>query len=648
MNPSLKICLSLVCLATSPLIAPAHAADPPLGGLTFNTGAETRFQRALTRYIHGNYLEARQEFQELIEQFPPNQRTSAARLMLAKSHYKLKEYNLSIAAAYELYEHFPYSRYLPEADLVTGDCYFHQGQIYSAAAQYARILTGKGDTRLKTRAADRLGQMAGTDRLTDRDIARLKSDFGRAIVEEAVAFGQARWPRKLGRPEESARKLALFLERYPNGLFASPARQTLRPRPRKEVAIAPAKKDTPSPEIPLEPAHARFKVGIIAPMETPLGLDLRDGILLAREQNPLASGDQVGLVIQDSEGDVIRAAQATQRLIDQHGVIAIIGALTSQETTPMAFLAGERGVPLIAPTASEDRITSISPYVFQMNATPGAQGRRIADYAVRKLGLRTLVTLATRDSYGDRITKEFTARAEELGAEVIVQEWYEPETTDYRGQFERIREAGLALHILETFAGEIDSLLLAGIRVAPPPPVPVDPDTVQPEPVETLDGFLIAGEREDILLIAPQVAFHRIQAQLLGSDGWNFPEVARDGGDYVEGAIFVAKYHDQSELPSVREFVDTFRSRFGRDQNIVAALGYDAMLTVLRAINAGGTTRESLRERLETLSGIPGATGKIAFSRGNRENAWMYLLTIRRGKIMPLLDATLDDIQEEP
>lgn len=631
----MKARIPLFCLCMGLLTFAANAADPPPGGLTLNREAETLFQRALTRYIHGSYLEAQRGFQDLIEHYPPNQRTSAARLMLAKSHYKRKAYTLAVAAAYELYERFPSSRYLPEADLVVGDCYFHQGQTYSAAAQYARVLTGKADIRLKTRAADRLGQMVGTDRLTDRDIARLKSDFGRAIVEEAVAFGQARWPGKLGRPEESIRKMALFLEQYPNGRLASRARETLRSRPEEGVTV---KKDTLPPEMPLEPAHARFKVGIVGPMQTPLGLDLRDGVLLAQEQNPLASGDQVSLVIEDSEGDVIRARQAALRLIEQHDVIAIIGALTSQETIPMAFLAGDRKVPLIAPTASEDRIASISPYIFQMNATPGAQGRRIADYAVRKLGLHTLVTLATRDAYGDRITGEFTARAEELGAEVIVQEWYEPETTDYRGQFERIREAGLALRIPETFAGEIDSLLLAGIRVAPPPPVPVDPDTVQPEPVQTLDGFLIVGEREDVLLIAPQVAFHRVQTRLLGSDGWNFPEVARDGGDYVEGAIFVARYHDQSEHASVRNFVDSFRSRFGRDQSIVAALGYDAMLAVLHAINAGGTARETLRERLESLSGIPAATGQIAFGKGNRENAWMYLLTIRRGKIAPLPD----------
>lgn len=619
---------------------PASAA-PRSDGLTFSQDAETLFQRALARYIQGNYAEAKLGFQEFIEQVAPNQRTSAVRLMLAKTHLKLSEYGLSLAAAVDLYEHFPYSRYLPEADLIIGDCYFHQGQVYSAATQYARVLSGKAELRLKARAADRLGQMAGTDKLSDRDIENLKKDFGQATVAEALAFGEARWPLKLGNPEEGTKKLAVFLERYPNGLLAPLVRRTLlphnRPARRERADAVPPKGTKPSSEIPPEPVHARFKVGIIAPLGTPMGQDLRDGILLARDTNPLASGEQVGLVFGDTEDDPIRAIRAAQHLIDQNRVIAIIGALTSRETIPLAALLSPQKVPLIAPTASEDGIATL-PGVFQMNATPGAQGRRIAGYAVRKLGLQTLATLATRDAYGSRIIKEFTARAEELGAEVIVQEWYEHGTTDYKPQFERIREAGLALHLPDDFAKEVDSLLLAGMPVPSPPPVPVDPDTVQPEPVTTLDGFFLGGYPEDILLIAPQVAFHQIGAQILGNDGWNVPDVARDGGSYVNGAIFPAKYYDQSDMPSVRRFVDAFRTRFGRDQSIAAALGYDAMLAVLRAIDAGGTTRETLQNRLETLSGVLGATGQIAFKKGDRENAWMYLLTIRRGTVTPLED----------
>lgn len=628
-----KTCLFisfLYFLCTNPLYA--QTAE-----LTYSQEAETLFQRSLARYIQGKHEEAKLNLQELLEQHPSNQRTSAARLMLAKTHYQLKEYSLAIASAVELQLNFPYSRYLAESDLLIGDCYFHQGQVYSAATQYSRVLTSRTEVRTKARAADRLGQMAGANRLSNRDVERLQSDFGRAIIDEAVAFGKARWPLKLGEPNTSQKHLALFLERYPNSQLAPLAQQTLMPTRRPTLASDTTKPDGEGTDTSIqEPENARYKIGIIAPIGTPVGEDLRDGILLARELNPLKTNDQVSLVFEDSEGDPIRAVRAAQRLIEQHNVIAIIGALTSAETTPLAAYLSGQAVPLIAPTASDDGIASLSPYIFQVNATPGAQGRRIAEYAVRRQGLRMLATLASRDTYGRRIAHEFTSKAEELGAEVLIQEWYESGTTDYRRQFERIRSAGQALAPPEDLAAEIEGLMLKGIQVNPPPPVPVDPDTVQPKVVDTLDGILIAGDDSDILLIAPQFHSALIPAQVLGSDGWNHAEVARDGGNYVDGAVFVSKYFSQSSLHSVQDFTNAYRSRFGKEQNIVAALGYDAMLAALKGIDAGGNDRMKLRDQLERLTEIPSATGRVSFSKGDRENAWMYLLTIHDKRIQLL------------
>ncbi len=594
---------------------------------------ETRFRKALGDYANGYYRKAKPAFKALAETEPIHERTSAARLMLAKSLYKLKEFDLALRAASGLYVAFPNSRYLPEADLIIGDCRFQQGQVYSAATRYAHVVTGRGDLRLKARAADRLGQIAGAGRITSGDIARLQADFGSAAIDEAVAFGRARWPVRYDRAAPSGNEMVRFLEQHPNGIFATLAREQ-RPLSRLRPAAAEKAHTKPRADDTEKPADAHYTIGLIAPLASALGKDMIDGVLLARELRPLKSGEQIALVFKDTGGSPVRAVRAAQNLIEEHGVIAIIGALTSAETLPVAALAGPHKVPLIAPTASEDGLASLSPYVFQVNATPGAQGRRIADYAVRELGLRTLASLASRDSYGDRIAKEFAARAEELGSEVIIQTWYEPGTTDYRGQLKRIRDAGLALHPPAILADEIDSLVLGSIRLAPPPPVTVDPDTVQPEPVRTLGGLLIAGGKDEVLLIAPQVAFYQINARLLGSDGWNHHAVARNS--YTDGAVFVAKYTTRSNMVSVHEFLGAFRERFNRDQGIASALGYDAMTAVLTAIDRGGTSRQRLRNALENLGAIPGATGRLSFSKGNRENAWMYMLTIRNGKLQLL------------
>ena len=105
--------LTLTILTT--LLTTAFAQAPTL---IFSQDAEMQFQRALARYIQGKYQDALLGFQGSLENLPPNQRTSAVRLMIAKSHYKLKEHSMAIAMAVELQLHFPYSRYLPDSDMV--------------------------------------------------------------------------------------------------------------------------------------------------------------------------------------------------------------------------------------------------------------------------------------------------------------------------------------------------------------------------------------------------------------------------------------------------------------------------------------------------------------------------------------------------
>ena len=201
-----------------------------ISGEIFSQKAETLFQRALAHYNQGKLSDARDGFIELVEQHPPNQRTSAARFMLAKSHYKLKAYDLALAEAVTLQRHYPRSRYISETDLIIGDCYFHQHQIYNAATQYARVLTSRADIRTKARAADRLGQLSGGEKLTDNEVENLKTDFNRALIDEAIAFGKAHWHIKLGDLETGNKHLTLFLDHHPNGQFAALARQILIPK----------------------------------------------------------------------------------------------------------------------------------------------------------------------------------------------------------------------------------------------------------------------------------------------------------------------------------------------------------------------------------------------------------------------------------
>jgi ABC-type branched-subunit amino acid transport system substrate-binding protein len=365
-------------------------------------------------------------------------------------------------------------------------------------------------------------------------------------------------------------------------------------------------------------------VAVLCPVSRDLGRELRDGVLLARDLMPLATGDTLEVVFEDSEDDPVTSVKLAQKLARDRDVVAILGDLTSRSTVPAAAVANASHVPLITPTASEDGIASIGEYVFQINATPGAQGGRIAEQACRA-GLKTFAILASLDPYGRHMAEAFAGRVEALGGRVVASEWYAPGTADFQGQVQRLREVGAALAGTAAPGGAADTSASGS-------------DTARAVPL--LDGLLVAAQSpEDVILIVSQVAPYSLATYLLGGDGWNSPRVSREVGGALENVLFVSKYFEETDDTPARRFREAFRARFSRAPNVASALSYDAMTCVLRAIAAGGNSREALRERLAAGQDFSGATGRVLLAPGERENSGMYVLTIREGRIVPADEA---------
>ena len=605
-----KVAWLLLLLWAGLLLHPQAGDAQRAGRAASGQEVETQFQNALDRYTKGEFTPARAEFQALVDLLPRHPRSSASALMLAKTLYKLREYNLAIATVAQLYEGFPESRYLPEGDLVAGDCHFRQGDAGAAVDAYAKVLRGAGDLRLRARAADRLGELVATGRLSPAQKDRLRGDLTAVRFDEIVQFGQVRWAFRLGKPDLVAARAAAFLKAFPDSPYAGEVRVLLRTVPEQPsaAAVPPASAGRPT----------RLKVALLCPISRDLGKELRDGVLLARDMMPLVTGDTLNIVFEDSEDEPVTSVRLAQKLAQDREVVAIVGDLTSRSTVPAAAVANASQVPLVTPTASEDGIASIGNYVFQINATPGAQGRRIAEYASHA-GLKTFAILASLDPYGKHMAGMFASHVEAFGGKVVAREWYPPGTTDFQNHIQRINEIGAAL------AGR-------AVVSAAPDTTAAEPDTVAP----SIDGLLVATQSpEDVILIVSQAVPYHIATFLLGGDGWNSPRISREVGGVLENVLFVSKYFEDAGDAVARRFREAFRARFGRPPNVASALGYDAMTCILNAIAAGGNSREALRERLAAGQDFSGATGRVLLTAGERENRGMYVLTIREGRIVP-------------
>ena len=255
-------------------------------------------------------------------------------------------------------------------------------------------------------------------------------------------------------------------------------------------------------------------------------------------------------------------------------------------------------------------------------------GTRPGEYATLVLGLETLAVLAPLTEYGWNFHRAFVKLAESNGGDVVHSDWYVPEeTTDFKTQFEALRQAGfrlmpstdpvdtlavldsLSLAVLdttETGEGTFYELLEAGAELIEDPP-----DSTEIF-IDAIDGIAVVVESfDDARTIAAQLRFFRLEGKVLGNDIWYRPEEIRQMGrierKYVEGGILVSGRHGAA---SAREFTDVFRTRFRRDPGL-AVHGYDAAAMLIKGWEEGHQTRGLCGDgwrRCGTTRGRPAAS----------------------------------------
>ncbi|RKY68895.1 MAG: hypothetical protein DRQ02_02900, partial [Candidatus Latescibacterota bacterium] len=134
----------------------------PCSGRGFSPRADTLFAQGVRSYKTGEFLAALGNFQKILQELPPNQRSSAAQLMVAKALYKLGEYEQAIQAAQRLLEAYPKSRYSPYAVYLIAGCRFRQWKYIDAVEEYARVVGGRGDSKLRRRAQEIIDRIVET------------------------------------------------------------------------------------------------------------------------------------------------------------------------------------------------------------------------------------------------------------------------------------------------------------------------------------------------------------------------------------------------------------------------------------------------------------------------------------------------------
>ncbi|MDE0324760.1 MAG: ABC transporter substrate-binding protein [Candidatus Poribacteria bacterium] len=347
-------------------------------------------------------------------------------------------------------------------------------------------------------------------------------------------------------------------------------------------------------------AVSTVKVGVIQP--SGLAPNFTKGAELARSQINQAGGllgMQVEFIVMDNQGerdfpDAAESVRIAQLLIEQEGVVAILGPLLSTNSMQVGPVVSLLRRPIITGSSGE-KVTSTGEFVFITVTPSSVQGMKTAQFALdpTERNAKTAATIRQAgDVYSGAVADAFEENFQKRGGELVASEVYQHGDRDFTAQLTKIK------------AGAPDVLLVAGFS----PEIP---------------------------LFALQARNMGVDATFIGTNGWDEPDKllgTLDDNTPLEGSYFTRGFNIESV--SAAAFVKAYTAMYMEPPDGPSAWGYDAMSLLALAIeNAETLEPDTIRHALANTTNYQGATAISHFDENRHPVKYLELYTIRNGKI---------------
>lgn len=586
------------------------APKPPV--VTLESEAQNRLAEAQKAFAGGDYQTAEQIATDYIRRFAAQPGLAQARLIRGRSALQLKKYDLA-ERELRLYlagrgagESDPLAR----LDLAQTLMELHRP--LPALAAVARLRPAD----LPSGPAVRLLALTARARFELQEpkaaLAALVQGYRRAD-----RTGQAEFEALLSRfvaawPEQTLTELnGMFLGDFPAAfIWSGLAQKALDRQDWAEARARRQKLQSLYPDHPLarrspQSSDQPITIGCLLPITgpwAPYGQLLLEGMQLAA--GVFDADSPFRLVIEDTADDPLTAAQALDRLAGEEKAVAVIGPLSGRMALAAADRAQELAIPLITLTQNRE-VARKGQWIFRDFITPEIQIDALAKRAVVDLVLRRVAILHPDTGYGRRMADLMTERIQAYGGEISLQLSYPPDGVDLAKQL----------------------LALGGQE-------PDEPPREEPVPY---DALFIPDSYAQVAQIAPQLAFYDVKGiTLLGTNLWHDQELIALAGRYVQRALVPTNFYPQSDRPEMVNFIDRFGQIYGRQPDLFAALGYDAMRLVVDVLVSYRTTnREEIRSQLSRIKDYPGVTGLTDINDWGEASKQPLLLTIKGESFVP-------------
>ncbi|MBE2228520.1 MAG: penicillin-binding protein activator [Ignavibacteria bacterium] len=391
------------------------------------------------------------------------------------------------------------------------------------------------------------------------------------------------------------------------------------------------------------------KIGVALPMfsdsedgsKKQLGNEILDGIKFALQEYSKGAPVKVTLEVMDTKRDPVLASDIIRSFGEDESIIGVIGPVFSSELSESALNGPQFSLPIISPTATGDELAANYNYVFQLNPSYEVRGKLMADYLIKKNGLKNFAVIY-EESYGDNFRKHFETEVKTMGGKVVIAQSYPKNPQNITEQIgaitKYIRENDMFINATNLNLTQKQKLELSGVRwslIDSSVSLNMDvsiyymfgvnakkildtmnikPYKLKPETTKYIQGVIDAiyipiANPNEISIIVPQLFSDGLGMYIAGTGDWNHDKALEDNKVYLKNVVFESEYFpDETKLNELKENLK--KTKYKISKNFL--FGYDTGKLLFRLIGEGADTRQELNASLKNLVNYDAIKSKIS------------------------------------
>ena len=338
------------------------------------------------------------------------------------------------------------------------------------------------------------------------------------------------------------------------------------------------------------------KIGLAIPKSGTygvLGKDLENGFKLYLEQNDNQLGGREVQLVETDEGNGPQTGiPATERLVTQDRVSAVVGLVNSATASGAANTFNQNRVPVIVANAGSDKLVdSPSDYIWRTSFTNGGVNRPMGPQVKEDIGDGSVYLLGSDYTAVKEHLAGFKETFEAAGGQIAGKEYTPPfgATTDWQPYLNNVRNSG-AEAVYVFYAGS--------------------------EAVAFVQQFQQFLGDTDI--------------KLYGSGFLTEGSALEAQGESALGVQTVLHYSNQLDTPANQEFVAAYTEAFGSSPTVYSVQAYDAALVLDKALEkADDTSGEAIAAAIAEVDEIESPRGTWTFNEAHDPEQPYYLREVQ-------------------